>query len=301
MAKFSTKYRVLHQIVKASGFKKKFQKPADEMLKMAKKQTEKVKIPTLSHPELNITIENFDGEKVVYMRHKSKSERACLFIIGGGMIKYPRVPAIKKAMKIALQTGRDMIIPYYPLCIDNIITRPYDFVYKLYQDMLITYSAENIIVTGSSSGANLAIGLSANINAKNEGVPQPGKIYASSPGECFKNDEIKQYSHQLNEKDIIIDAAYMESATWIMTKGKEVPSYMLYLEDGDYTGLKEVYLCYGSDEVLFAAYEPIKNRLEQCGVKVISEIGEGMYHCYPFFPLVKEAQVGWDKMIEYHR
>ena len=45
-----------------------------------------------------------------------------------------------------------------------------------------------------------------------------------------------------------------------------------------------------------AAYEIIKNRLEECGVKVISEIGDNLYHCYPFFPVVKEAKLGWENM-----
>ena len=42
----------------------------------------------------------------------------------------------------------------------------------------------------------------------------------------------------------------------------------------------------GSDEVLYVVYEIIKNRLEECGVKVISKIGENLYHCYPLFPVV---------------
>lgn len=92
----------------------------------------------------------------------------------------------------------------------------------------------------------------------------------------------------------------MEILDRIMTHGKDVPEYMLYLEKGDYHGLEEVYLSYGSDEVLYAAYEIIKNRLEECGVKVISEIGENMFHCYPFFPVVREAESGWENMLKYH-
>ena len=42
----------------------------------------------------------------------------------------------------------------------------------------------------------------------------------------------------------------------------------------------------GSDEVLYVVYEIIKNRLEECGIKVISKIGENLYHCYPLFHVV---------------
>ena len=27
-------------------------------------------------------------------------------------------------------------------------------------------------------------------------------------------------------------------------------------------------------------------------------IGEGMFHCYPVFPICKEAKEGWDKMVQ---
>lgn len=78
----------------------------------------------------------------------------------------------------------------------------------------------------------------------------------------------------------------MEIIDKIMTHGKTIPEYMLYLEKGDYHGLEEVYLSDGSDEVLYAAYEPIKTKLEECGVRVISKIGENLYHCYPLFHVV---------------
>ncbi len=26
-------------------------------------------------------------------------------------------------------------------------------------------------------------------------------------------------------------------------------------------------------------------------------VGEGMFHCYPVFPIVKEAKEGWDMMV----
>ena len=301
MTELSFKYRFLKSIIKASGFKKIFAKQEEELLAMARKKKAKVRIPKLSHPDVIYEIKDFEGEKVVVIKHRVKSEKACLFLIGGGMIMSPRPAAIKKSMKIALATGRDMIIPYYPLCIDNTIDVSYDFIYKLYVRMLKEYDASNIIVTGSSSGGNLAIGLVAHINALGGKFPLPNKIYASSPGECFGREDVIERGKELNKEDFLIDVKYMESAESIMTKGKSVPEYMLYLERGDYHGLNEVYLCYSDTEVLYAAYEPISGRLKECGVNVIAEIGHDMYHVYPFAPIVKEAIAGWNNMIEYHK
>jgi len=84
-----------------------------------------------------------------------------------------------------------------------------------------------------------------------------------------------------------------------MTGGKKVADYMESLQLGNYTGLKDVYLSFGGDEVFTAAADSIKARLEQYGVHVKMEIGPGMYHCYAVIPLVKDAKLAYRRMIKY--
>lgn len=297
--KLSMKYRVLRACMKAVGVKKRFSGSKEEILKAAQAGAAKKKIPQLKSTDLNISVRKFDGEDVVYMTHKQKTDRVCVFLIGGGMIKYPRPGSLRKAMQICVETGRDFIVPYYPLCIDQPITVAYDFVYRLYEDTLQRYKAENILLCGSSSGANLALGLTAHINTMGEALPMPGKVYASSPGTCFNKQSEWDEAWKLNEHDFLIDAKYMETACEIMAHGEIVPKYMLYLDEGSFAGLKEVYLCYGSHETLYAACKPILSALKRDGVKVTLEVGEELFHCYPFFPLCKEAKLGWDNMIAY--
>ena len=74
---------------------------------------------------------------------------------------------------------------------------------------------------------------------------------------------------------------------------------MCYLDAGNFKGLKDVYLCYGGNETLYAACKHILSGLKRDGVKVQLEVGEEMFHCYPFFPLCKEAKRGWDNMIAF--
>lgn len=297
--KLSMKYRVLRECMKAAGVKKKLAGTKEEILKAAKAGAAKKKIPQLKSPDLDISVRKFDGEDVVCMTHKQKTNRVCIFLIGGGMIKYPRPDALKKAMKICAETGRDFIVPYYPLCIDNCVKVAFDFMYRLYKETLQHYTAENILLCGSSSGAYLALGLVSHINALGEGLPIPGKIYASSPGTCFNKQEEWDEAWKLNETDFLIDAKYMETAKDIMTHGEDIPGYMGCLDEGNYKGLKEVYLCYGSHETLYAACKPILSGLKRDGVEVQLEVGEELFHCYPFFPLCKEAKRGWDNMIAY--
>ena len=84
-----------------------------------------------------------------------------------------------------------------------------------------------------------------------------------------------------------------------MTGGKKVADYMESLQIGNYTGLRDVYLTFGGDEVFAAAADSIKARLEQYGVHVKMEVAPGMYHCYAVIPLVKDAIPAYKRMIEY--
>ena len=55
---------------------------------------------------------------------------------------------------------------------------------------------------------------------------------------------------------------------------------------------------YGSDETLYACAPSFEKVMNKYGVDYEMIVGKGMFHCYPEFPIVKEAQEGWDKMVD---
>ena len=59
---------------------------------------------------------------------------------------HPMPGPIKTALKIAVETGRNMVVPYYPLCIDYTIDEVYDWLYPLYKSMLETYKAKILLL-----------------------------------------------------------------------------------------------------------------------------------------------------------
>ena len=71
--------------------------------------------------------------------------------------------------------------------------------------------------------------------------------------ERARREAVKVRIPHLEDARIRTEVREIGGAKAMMTKGKDMPPYMLYLEDGHYRGLREVYLCYGSDEVLYAA------------------------------------------------
>ncbi len=298
--KKSFKYRFLLKIVRLLPAKRIMAAPKEKAQKLFRKAYKGENVPDLTDPELDIGRYKINGSTVLVYKHKKAADRVGIFLVGGGMLKYPQPGQAKEVAQLAKKSGLDMLLPYYPIIFTG-ATLPdvYEMLYKLYKETLKDYAAECICLMGGSSGGNLAIGLISYINEKGEGLPLPGKIYAGSPGTLLLTEEEKALALKQEKTDVIMSVKAIDNVWDGMTGGKEVPTYMKHLQLGDYTGLKDVYLSFGGEEVFLAGAQSIKKRLEEFGTHVTLEVGEGMYHSYAMMPLVKDAQEGYRRFINY--
>ncbi len=294
----SVKYEVLKALVKASGLKRRWNGSVENLLENRRKANAKNKIPDLSDPELDIDRITVCGCPVVTMKHKTPAGKANLFIIGGGMISAPRPGSVKNALRFAKETGLDVYVPYYPLCTDYPLTRAYEMIHATYREMLRQYAPEDISVLGTSSGGNLALGMVPYINENALDTPMPGYIMTVSPGTCVATEEEWQRMLELDKKDVAIPAEYMRTAEIIMKHGDDsVPDYMIRLQNGNFTNCPYVTFIYGSDETLYACAPSFEAAMKKYGADYEMIVGEGLFHCYPVFPICKEGRDGWEMMI----
>jgi acetyl esterase/lipase len=215
------------------------------------------------------------------------------------MISAPRPGAVSKALRFARETGLDVFVPYYPLCTDSPLTKAYEMIHDTYRVMLEDYAAEHISVLGTSSGGNLALGMVPYINDGHGDTPMPGYIMAISPGTCVDTDEEWRRMQTLDRLDVAIPAEYMKTAVEIMRHGDDsVPEYMIWLQKGDFTHCPKVTFMYGSDETLYACAPSFEAAMKRYDVDYEMIVGEGMFHCYPVFPICREAKDGWNQMIQ---
>ena len=295
----SLKYEILKRFVRAANIKKQWiGMTTEELLENRRRANEKNQIPELKDDAFEISQIKVMGFPMVKMIHKKKTDRANLFLIGGGMISAPRPGSVRKALQFAKETGLDLFVPYYPLCTDYPLTKAYEMIHETYLVMLEDYTAEHISVLGTSSGGNLALGMVPYINDGHGDTPMPGYIMAISPGTCVDTDEEWKRMLELDRKDVAIPAEYMKTAVEIMRHGDEsVPDYMIWLQKGDFTNCPKVTFIYGSDETLYACAPSFETAMQKYGVHYEMIVGDGMFHCYPVFPICKEGKDGWDMMI----
>ena len=294
----SVKYTMLKAVFRILPVQQMMAKPYEELLKLFKTAEAKPKIPRLQDPDFMAETYLVEEFPVLTISHKKKTDFVCIYVAGGGMLKYPKPSQAKSMIELAKETNRNVWLPYFPLAPKYDLFDALNMLYETYKKALEYYPAEHIAFMGGSSGAAMVLWLMSFINKRGEGIPMPGKLALSSPGSALTPEERKR-AEELNKSDLIMSTTALDHIFAGMAGGKELPEEFSYSQRGIYTGVKDVYLSYGGDEVFSAAAQSTAERLRSYGAHVTLEIAEGMYHTYAAMPLVKEARPGYERMMAY--
>lgn len=294
-------YKILEKFVKLIRLKKIFLFPEDKIVNYARRQNQKPSFELKDEDDIYYEDRTFLSQRLIVIHSKNKKPGAILYLFGGGYITNPDKRDLSLAKKICRETGKDVWFYFYPLCIENSIVRTYASTVKVYEEMTRTYHKEDkepLSLIGFSSGASLALGICLYINENKLDIRMPRQIIASSPGGCLCEELDMDRVRKLNEKDIIVDYKYFETAKNIMTKGKAVPDYMLYPFRGNFKNFPMTYLYYGSREVIYAFAPLFEKALKNYGVKYKIIVGQGLCHCYPLLSIFKEGREAQEEIIK---
>ena len=294
-------YKILEKFVKLIRLKKIFLLPEDKILNYARKQNQKPSFELKNEDDIYYEDRTFLSQRLIILHSKNKKPGAILYLFGGGYITNPDKRDLSLAKKICRETGKDVWFYFYPLCIENSIVKTYASTVKVYEEMTKTYNEEDkepLSLIGFSSGASLALGICLYINENKLDIRMPREIIASSPGGCLCEELDMDNLKKLNEKDIIVDYKYFETAKNIMTKGETVPDYMLYPFRGNFKDFPMTYLYYGSREVIYAFAPLFEKALKNYGVKYKIIVGQGLCHCYPLLSIFKEGRDAQEEIIK---
>ena len=294
----SLTYKILEKLLKLIRLKKIFLLPEDTILNYARKQNKKPSFKIQNEKDLYFEDKTFLSQRLIILHSKNKRPGAILYLFGGGYITNPDKRDLSLAKKICRKTGKDVYFYFYPLCIENSIVKTYASTVKLYEEMTKIYDKEPLSVIGFSSGASLALGICLYINANKLNLKMPREIIASSAGGCLCDELDMDRVRKLNEKDIIVDYKYFETAKNIMTKDEDVPDYMLYPFRGNFKNFPMTYLYYGSSEVIYAFAPLFEAALKNYGINYKLIVGEGLCHCYPLLSIFKEGKEAQEEIIK---
>lgn len=111
----SLKYSIIKTMFHIIPMQKIMAKPYDELMKTFHTAEATPSIPQLNDPEFTFQTHKIENFPVLEISHKKKTDYVCIYVAGGGMLKYPKPSQAKELIPLAKDTGRNMLLPYFPL------------------------------------------------------------------------------------------------------------------------------------------------------------------------------------------
>ena len=247
---------------------------------------------TKSEPPKNIVTRYEDNEngRVFYVNEKGVS-RYTVFYIHGGAYRYDFTSFHWQFIeKMAKETNALVIAPAYRLAPFATYKEAFDLIVPLYKKYIAEHPEKKIILMGDSSGGGLSLALTQYFKA--EGTRVPDELILLSPwvDVSMENKEIPKYQ----PLDPMITAASAAAVAKRWSGDLDIHDPKVSPIYGDMTGLRNVTVFLGTDEVLYPDVMKMFNMLDK---DVSNEliVGEGMNHVYPIY-LIDEAAPACNKI-----
>ncbi len=148
------------------------------------------------------------------------------------------------------------------------------------------FSPQDIVITGISSGGNLALSTLLALKRKKEPLPQAGVALSPLVDLTFP----VVYQH-LKDVEDWIDYDNLHKLMGSYLWGQDPSNFLLSPVYGDLEGLPPIFLQAGSCELLLCDVNRFRDLAIELEVKVELEVWQGMFHAWQMFPsLLPEAE-----------
>ena len=239
----------------------------------------------------NTKVESRDmfGCQMLLFNDVEDSERLVIYLHGGIYVDEIMIPHITFCDKLAKDVNACVFAPIYPLAPNHTYEETYEIVENLYRHLLTM--EKQIIIMGDSAGGGLAVAFSEYL-AVND-LPQPDNLILLSPW----IDISMSGDYDEVEFDPIggVDALREMGKAW--AGDLDLKDYKVSPLFGDVSKLPKTTLFVGTHEILYSDIKKFYKKLIDNDIDVELNIGEGMNHVYPIYPLVPESKEAYKHIV----
>lgn len=294
---------LLRASYRGAGSKRTYALPPEQFLAAARRINEKRGFAVPADGGDHYEARTVGGCTCAVIRQRpERSERAILFFSGGGYLLAADKRDAKSLRKLSRAADCDVWFPELPLCTDHGITEVYDAAYACFAEMTALYGGGNVSTCGFFSGGALALGMAAHNNAQKRPLPPPRRVAAVSPMDIPWNKAERARMRALNDRDVTIDYAYLETAEQLLRRGgAEVPPYMLSPSRGDFRGVGGIFFCFSEDEVLYGARPDFEAACRAADVPFELVSRPGMVQSYCMLTAVPEGRRDFGRLAAFLR
>ena len=222
------------------------------------------------------------GYEMQYFKHEHPSRKLIFYNHGGAFIYPPVFFHWRFTHDLSLRAHCDILMPVYPkspeynceFCVTTLL----DF----YHNCVENQGYDEIHFMGDSAGACLSL-IIAQEAAKN-GWRKPDSIILLSPCLDLSHSNIG-LMRELQDKDTMIqlDRLIILNKVWQDNLEATHPWVSPYF--GDFSGIDNLSVYYGTDEILKADVLLLKEKLDTIGKPAMFREYEGMFHTFAMFPI----------------
>ena len=178
---------------------------------------------------------DFDGMTVISVNMNGNTDRAVMYLHGGGYVRQPRIYHWKYINKLSARVG-NVIVPIYPKAPNHHPEEVINLLTELYVELCNRF--DKVILMGDSSGGGLALALCQQWAKR--GLKQPVKTMLFSPWTdlTLSNPEIERYQ----AVDPLISASSERIWARLWANDKDLRDPLVSPMFGDMRGLGKVLL-----------------------------------------------------------
>lgn len=290
--KQSLSYYATLGVIKLKGIKKNFSKNPIDYLKIRKEDLHNI----TSNFSKKCTVQHRTilQSKITEILQKKRSDQLILFIHGGAFISGPAQHHWDSIKHIVKKTSKNVWMCNYPKAPEHKISEISKNIDAVYAAAAESYNPREIVLIGDSVGGTLVTALTQRLIAK--GIEAPEKIILISPvmDASLTNpniDAIDTIDPMLSKKGVL-------SAKMMCAENNDLTSTMLSPIHGSFKNFPRTYVYAAKNDITFPDQELAIEKLKKSNVNLKVTYGNNMPHIWPLLPVMKEAKVALNEIIE---
>lgn len=286
----SITYRITLFVMKLMRVKKLFSETPINYLKLRKGD---VFVPKGKFYK-GMLISNFSVLKtqITQLNQDQAADKLLIYIHGGAFVSGPTQLHWDSLATIFKKTQHNIWMCNYPKAPEHKIDEISANIDAVYQHALATYESANIIIMGDSVGGTLTIALTQRLIQN--GIALPAKIILVSPvlDATLSNPEIDE----IEKKDPVLSKNGVQSAKKMCSENLLHPRISpLY---GNFESFPTTYLYAAANDIAYPDELIFAEKMKAAQSPIFVTIGKEMPHIWPLLPVMHEAKLAINEIIE---
>lgn len=222
------------------------------------------------------------GFEMQVFKHDNASRRLILYLHGGAFIYPPVFFHWRFLHDLAIRTHCNTLMPVYPKSPEYDCEYSVKTLLEFYQSLSDSQQYEEIHLVGDSAGACLCLILAQEAHRK--GWQKPTTSILLSPCVDLSHTQEKE-KRALQEKDSMLQLDRMITLNAIWQGNLPAQHPWVSPVFGDFSGVDNLYVYFGSDEILQPDDLLLKETYEKAGKTGLFKEYKNMFHTFAMFPI----------------